>query len=1003
MGLKRVLAVLLTVCCGSSALCGEMWQAVKNPEKFIFRKGDTSKITLSDAVAGKILVVEGRDGALAVVYNAHGEMNLKNILLRKGTETTFTIRRFEQKGFKSAGSVRFLCKDNANANFGFCVSPQRYYIHSHFDRFRQLTGRPADAKPWQFHFVRTVADEYLCTNLKQHFKEIKVPAKKEFSTLALRFDHWQKQQVGLLELEPVKSSVIARSPAKPDIRSIPKGIYANAMLCFIPGYIPHYRHKYYGNAPLIPDAPGKFPRNNFGTVSAQVQFFKDMKAAGVDAVIFCIFDNFGTFHLWNNCEAARLSGTGIKVGIFFDNIKKEHTTYLRDAWYDKSVLNHPNFLKAGDCPLVFISAARGVSGKSGREKEWKEAIETYRRVGAEYVLLTGIQARGMMTELDFFRPAARPLCAVTDGMYFFNSHSTVWRGRRGSGICPALLDFKKSFKEPKYLGAGVAPGYVGVGRCGTLLSQRGTLALRYAWLDVINTGNFDFIHLTTMNDYTETEMEVTCNSTFSFIDLNYYFGTRWKTGKFPVDRKHMAFLSYRKILNSREALEAELVLLTPDIKKADVSRYSASCFIRVNDGEKIALPKVDPEFLPGHLVWNFKGKALENLSGTAEFYVQIKLDGKRIALPAGRTAPFLLVSDGESLSRKYLHVPLHRLRNETAEVVVEPSPAGDMPRRIRLVNTRNNAHITGGIIERAGHPFRSSMPFAMLKNGILDDMMSDQSSFSVYRVNNYYIKRCYADKLDRYTAVIRYKDNTIGFARPKTVSAPRPDSAAVMDLMISPELYTADKKNYYLLDQSPLRAHWKWPVKAEEKPQILSDTPGSWHYLRFNGKSSRLVRGCLNAPPGPATLEMLIRPHDTGRPQTIMDMWGASFSIGLQKDGRLSLLRENRERSGVWLSGKTKLKANSFCHIAAVFDGSNLKLYLNGKFEAGVPCTGLRSEEKVSIGVNCGVIEPYTGRKGEWSRAYKGDIAMFRLLERVMPPEEIQQRAVQSLQRMNKK
>ena len=1000
LSMRKTVSIVLITSVAVSLAAGEMWQAVKNPDRFVFRRGETAKVDFKDCIPGKILVVKGKNGSVAVVYNAHGEMKLKTAELLPGTETTFTIRRFEQKGFTKTGRIRFLCSDKSGMNFGFCVSPQNYYIHSQFDRFRQLTGRPPEAKPWSFHFVRTVKDEYLCTTLKQHCKEIKVPAGKEFDSFSLRFDHWQKQQIGLLELEPVKTAAIPKSPAKPDVKDFPKGIYANAMCCFIPGYVPHYYGKYYGNAPLIPDAKGKFPQNNWGTVAAQVQFFKDMKQSGADAVIFCMFDNFGTEHLWNNCEAARLSGTGIKVGIFFDNIKREHATYLRDVWYDKSVLEHPNFLKAGKCPVVFICPMRGVSGLSHKTKEWQEAIETYKRVGAEYLLLTGIQARGMMTELDFHRPTAKPLCDITDGMYFFNSHSTVWQGRRGSGICPALKEFNKSFKEPKLLGAGVAPGYVGVGRCGTLLSQRGTLAFRYAWMDVINTGDFDFIHLTTMNDYTETEMEVTANSTFSFIDLNWYFGTRWKSGNWPETKKNMAFLSYRKMIHQKEPLEAELVLLIPDINKSDVSRYTAECRVKINDEKTVTLPQVRPQFMPGHLVWDFKAPALDGLSGTAEFYVVIKKDGKELKLPTGRTAPFYLVEDGESISRKYLHVPLHRLRNETAKVTVEYAPQGDMPRRVRLINTADAKEISGGIIERSGHPFRSSMPFDMLKNGFVDNFMGDESSFSVYRYSNNWIKRCYADKTDRYTAVIRYSDDTIGFAKPAVVSAPRPDPSTVIDLLIAPGFGREYHKKPKLLDMGPLRNHWTFSANVSERPQIMCDAPGSWYYLRFNGKNNRMVKGCLNTPPGPASLEMLIRPHDTKRQQTIMDMWGAAFSLGLGKDGRLNLLREDIERRGVWLAGKTQLQKNRFYHVAAVFDGSFLKLYLNGKLDGSVACKGLRSDEKMTLGVNCGVMEPYTGRRGEWSKAYKGDIGMFRLIERPFSEKEVKERADTALKRM---
>ena len=248
--------------------------------------------------------------------------------------------------------------------------------------------------------------------------------------------------------------------------------------------------------------------------------------------------------------------------------------------------------------------------------------------------------------------------------------------------------------------------------------------------------------------------------------------------------------------------------------------------------------------------------------------------------------------------------------------------------------------------------------------------------------------------------MIRYSDDTIGFAKPAVVSAPRPDPSTVIDLLIAPGFGREYHKKPKLLDMGPLRNHWTFSANVSERPQIMCDAPGSWYYLRFNGKNNRMVKGCLNTPPGPASLEMLIRPHDTKRQQTIMDMWGAAFSLGLGKDGRLNLLREDIERRGVWLAGKTQLQKNRFYHVAAVFDGSFLKLYLNGKLDGSVACKGLRSDEKMTLGVNCGVMEPYTGRRGEWSKAYKGDIGMFRLIERPFSEKEVKERADTALKRM---
>ena len=84
-------------------------------------------------------------------------------------------------------------------------------------------------------------------------------------------------------------------------------------------------------------------------------------------------------------------------------------------------------------------------------------------------------------------------------------------------------------------------------------------------------------------------------------------------------------------------------------------------------------------------------------------------------------------------------------------------------------------------------------------------------------------------------------------------------------------------------------------------------------------------------PYGPFTLELNVRPEQTGRAMTLFsDTCGVSLK--LTPDGNLRLTRVKSTAAG-----QRTLPLNRWTHVAAVYTGEQLKLYVDGALDAEAP------------------------------------------------------------------
>jgi hypothetical protein len=363
--------------------------------------------------------------------------------------------------------------------------------------------------------------------------------------------------------------------------------------------------------------------------------------------------------------------------------------------------------------------------------------------------------------------------------------------------------------------------------------------------------------------------------------------------------------------------------------------------------------------------------------------VTITVDGAPLELPDGAAAPFAIVRNGEPLARRWLHVPLHRIRpGVAARLAVTATGETASSRMIRIEGLPWD-DVACGVLERQATSLSPALGPERLRDGFREDLYAGPGWCPMYYRDGT-LKRNVVDQVDRYTAAIRMRDETFVFPTPALLDPPRMlpaapavDPATVIDPAIGP--------GTKLVDRGWLKRDLALPAGAASPRVHQDDGDGDEWFLRFDGVDDRIVQGPIAMPPGPATVELLLRPADTVRMQTVFDSSEPVLSLVLAPGGTLRLVRMDQQRKPITLAGQTPLQAGTWHHVVAVFTGRSLRLHVDGKQDGPeIPIHGLRSDKETAIG---GPAAWADGIRAEGF--FKGDIRQFRVLQRSLAPDEI--------------
>jgi hypothetical protein len=521
-----------------------------------------------------------------------------------------------------------------------------------------------------------------------------------------------------------------------------------------------------------------------------------------------------------------------------------------------------------------------------------------------------------------------------------------------------------------------------------MLNPRGTLIHRKQWLEIIEQ-NPDFVHITTPEDYSEaTEQDVSGNSSFTFIDINRYFGERWQTGQWPADQMNQAFVSYRKNHVVNEPFEVEVVLLRPDITgKESVDelnqRLTLAFDFRLNQSTQSQSVSPDKiEVYPGHVAWRFWITQGIDRSGFIMPHVTLRDNGQTIW--DKDAAPAVIIDNGESVIRKWLRVPLHRLRNlDKATMVVDANFGKLYPRRITMQNLPWD-DVLCALYERAGNPLHTSIDKQTLMQGYMEAYDGDSRGWTPMAFGSMWSKRRIADSVDRYTSVVRFTDDTIAYLPPVTVDAPTLEFAQTVDDYV----FSPGEKVLY--DRGPLQRDIHLSENAQAlMPDILQDQPGQPWYAHFSGKQE-INLGQLACPPGPMTVELWCRISEIGKVMPIYGSWPPVLNVYVDQAGKLRVLRLDRGHYARQLTSDVTLNAGQWYHIVATWDSRLIRLYVNGQASGQpVEALGVRSVEYACLG-KAGWY-PNIINSSPVLNLFEGDIARYRTLQMALDDDVIGQ------------
>jgi len=167
-----------------------------------------------------------------------------------------------------------------------------------------------------------------------------------------------------------------------------------------------------------------------------------------------------------------------------------------------------------------------------------------------------------------------------------------------------------------------------------------------------------------------------------------------------------------------------------------------------------------------------------------------------------------------------------------------------------------------------------------------------------------------------------------------------------------------------------LGRHHKWMQTNDAwRPQWTND--GGRAVLRFDGADDCAILPSRSMPYGPFTLELRVKPETVDHAMTFFaDACGVSLT--LSADGRLHF---SRRKDAV--ASKRVLAANRWTHLAAVYDGKTLQLYIDGKPDADAPA------ETQVIRINSLSV---LGNGNAFDAGFKGLIGGFHLQSGVSVP-----------------
>ena len=667
-------------------------------------------------------------------------------------------------------------------------------------------------------------------------------------------------------------------------------------------------------------------------------------------------------------------GTPFKVAPCIDSTAPSTDVLTRAfAAYLERWGHHPNACLVEGKPVIFIYNSRPRT-----LTEWRQILDALKARGLEAYWL--VQPMGEGTLWSNPQALADNL-AVFDGFYDFgiNGFSSAQMLERLTNGQQAL----NLHRPGGLLVAGITQGYLGNGNS-FYRPYLNTGTLRDTWSAALASGA-RWVCLATWNDYVEhTHFEPAAVNRDALLRINRDFVARWRKEPVPP-RPPQVFVSYHEEASLGDDWTLEVLSLSYTTEPATIQ-------VRLLDEE--GQPRFEPEpvALPADRLYAETLRVPEIGMGSGRlFRVQVQLSTLKQTNDWNDLYP-VTVRTGHLESLRTIHIPLDSL-------AAAPALTLKTENGMRVALVRFNRWNLAGKVE-------------LLRNGwpVAETEMAHKGAPSV----TLRLPVPAADATPSDLFMVRYStlSGDVAWSAPvRFPLAPHPAATNLCPVIVTgsdfdegwwggkisrlgkPRVFAAPvcSNEIYALtypmtegagSELPSMTGWKTPLhlgrhhawmqkKDEWSPQWTREAE-HLSALRFDGSNDCAILPSRSMPYGPFTLELNVFPEHVGRDMTLFsDTCGVSLKV--LADGHLRLTR----RKDV-LSSQRTLSTLCWSHLAAVYDGERLKLYIDDALDAEAPA------ETQVVRINS---LPVIGSNDAFNEGFKGLLGGFHLQCGVLTPE----------------
>jgi hypothetical protein len=667
-------------------------------------------------------------------------------------------------------------------------------------------------------------------------------------------------------------------------------------------------------------------------------------------------------------------GTFFKVAPCVDSTAPSPDAMVQAfADYLKRWGHHPNTCLVGDKPVIFIYNSRPRS-----LAEWQRIIDALKDKGLAAYWLVQPMGEGTLWENP---KTLDDNLAVFDGFYDFgiNGFSPAQMRERLANGQQAL----NRRRPGGLLVAGITQGYLGNGNS-FYRPYLNTGTLRNTW-DAALASAAQWVCLTTWNDYVEhTHFEPSVVNRDALLRINRDFVARWRHEPVPP-RPPQVFVSYHEEASLGDDWTLEVLSLS-------YTTDPAALRVRLLDDKGQVRFGPDPVALPADRLFAQTQRVPQiGMDGTRLFRVQVQLSTATTTNDWRDLYP-VTVRLGHLESLRTIHIPLDSLADEPALTLTSEAGAGvacvrfnrwNLAGKIELL--RNGWPVAESDVAHKGTPsvtFRLPVPatpatpadvfvarFSTLSGNVAWSAPVRQppvpqpattTSSPVIVTGSDFDEGWWSEKVSRFGKP-HMRETSVGADDVYALTYPMTNRAESALRSVSGW-------------QTPLllgRRHMRMQKDDAWLPQWTRSEEGR-DALRFDGTNDCAILPSRSMPYGPFTLEMNVFPQQAEHAMTLFsDTCGLSLKI--LPTGCLHLTRQKNA-----ITGQKALPASRWTHLAAVYDGTHLRLYIDGVLDAEAPA------ETQVVRINS---LPVIGNDNAFSEGFSGLIGGFHLQCGVLTPD----------------